>query len=136
MIASRTSLGLYPILGDEDRLRHRIDRRSGWALGWPTELALRSLFVHRLLGITSKVGLSNRLAAKNSVAQRVQGIMDTGLSVRPTGPLLPNPSGLLSRDRLREVPALLQSDYDHVILMHRQSLALPMIHCWGSRSSG
>lgn len=76
---------------------------------------LRSPSVHRLLGITNKVGFSNMLAGENDIAQFVQDTKYTGLHVLPSGPLPPSPSELLSSDRLSEVLSLLQSHYDHVI---------------------
>jgi len=76
---------------------------------------LRKPTIHNVLGISSKLGFSNVLAAEVPFAQAVNSASDLGFDVITVGPLPPNPALLLStglRPRLKEFEA----GYDIVVL--------------------
>jgi capsular exopolysaccharide synthesis family protein len=77
---------------------------------------LRNPSVHKLLGVSNGVGLSNILAGAATAETAVQATKDAGLSVITSGPLPPNPPELLAGDGLIALLESLRQHYDMVVL--------------------
>ncbi|SEL20356.1 capsular exopolysaccharide family [Blastococcus sp. DSM 46786] len=68
------------------------------------------------LGLEAAAGLTTALLGRASVADLVQEWGTAGLHVLPSGPVPPNPSGLLGSPVMRRLLERLRDDYDHVVL--------------------
>ena len=77
---------------------------------------LRNPSVHKLLGASNSVGLSNVLAGAAGMEGAVQATKDANLSVITSGPLPPNPPELLGGDALAALLESLRQHFDMVIL--------------------
>ncbi|MFC5577701.1 GumC family protein [Lysobacter niabensis] len=77
---------------------------------------LRNPSVHKLLGVSNSVGLSNVLAGASGVEGAVQATKDPNLSVITSGPLPPNPPELLAGDGLAALLESLRQHFDMVVL--------------------
>ncbi len=77
---------------------------------------LRNPSMHRVLGLTNAVGLSNALAGTDDLATLFQQSAETGLTVMTAGPLPPNPAELLADSRLRDILDKLTGQFDHVVV--------------------
>lgn len=77
---------------------------------------LRNPSVHKLLGVSNAVGLSNVLAGASGVEGAVQATKDANLSVITSGPLPPNPPELLAGDGLAALLESLRQHFDMVVL--------------------
>jgi capsular exopolysaccharide synthesis family protein len=79
---------------------------------------LRKPKVHNYFGIKNSEGLTNILATdkelKKSMIQQKEGI--DNLFIIPSGPIPPNPSEILSSDRMRRFIDKLRSDYDVIFI--------------------
>jgi capsular exopolysaccharide synthesis family protein len=79
---------------------------------------LRKPKVHNYFGIKNSEGLTNILATdkelKKSMIQQKEGI--DNLFIIPSGPIPPNPSEILSSDRMRQLIEKLRSDYDVIFI--------------------
>lgn len=73
--------------------------------------------MHKLLGCTQSPGLSNLLAGINSAQNPVRnsGILDT-LSLITAGDIPPNPTELLSSNRMETLLNLLKTKFDYIII--------------------
>lgn len=78
---------------------------------------LRAPSVHTLFGLDNRgPGVSNYLAGMDSLAGMVHPTAQPGLSAITAGPHPPNAADLLTGDRLGQLVARLQDEFDHVIL--------------------
>ena len=80
---------------------------------------LRRPRVHRYAGLTNILGLSELLTAPDSaeLSSYLQQLEEvSGLDVLPSGGLPPNPSELLSSEKMRQLIQRLAASYDYVIL--------------------
>jgi succinoglycan biosynthesis transport protein ExoP len=77
---------------------------------------LRKPSLHRLLGVSSDVGLSSVLAGAASFTEAVVATTDRNLMAIPAGPLPPNPAELLSGPRVRGVLTEAQAHFDHIVI--------------------
>ncbi|HUS10195.1 MAG TPA: polysaccharide biosynthesis tyrosine autokinase, partial [Pyrinomonadaceae bacterium] len=75
---------------------------------------LRSIF-----GLSDRAGLSSILSSELSEAEilaMVSKEVATGLNVLTAGPIPPNPAELLGSDQMRRLLAVLQSNFNHVVV--------------------
>lgn len=77
---------------------------------------LRRPSVHRMLGVSNEVGLSDLLVHRKSIEDAVVHIEHQGIWLLPSGPIPPNPSDILSSGRLADVLKQLKSSFDLVLL--------------------
>jgi capsular exopolysaccharide synthesis family protein len=77
---------------------------------------LRSPSLHYMFGVKNTKGFSNLLTGADDVKDFVQATDFPGLSFMPSGPKPPNPSELLSNERLGDVLRMLEGAYDHVVV--------------------
>lgn len=77
---------------------------------------LRKPTVHKRLKLDNALGLSNFLTFQASINDVVQKTLIPGVSAVTAGPLSPNPSELLSSDRLQELFDLAPDTYDIIII--------------------
>lgn len=77
---------------------------------------LRRPSVHRMLGVSNEVGLSDLLVHRKSLEDAVVHIEHQGIWLIPSGPIPPNPSDILSSGRLGDVLRQLKSSFDLVLL--------------------
>ena len=76
---------------------------------------MRNPSIHRRFGFENEKGLSNYLAGEQDYASFIRG-SELGISVMGAGPPPPNPSDLLSGDRLRELVGKLHERFDTVVI--------------------
>jgi succinoglycan biosynthesis transport protein ExoP len=76
---------------------------------------LRKPSVHNAFGISHIPGMSSCLAQGMAIEEAVQKVSDT-LDVITAGPIPPNPSELLSSERMKCLIDELASRYDHVVI--------------------
>lgn len=76
---------------------------------------LRKPRVHKLFGISNKVGLSNYLTS-TGLAAPIQKAADEKLDLIPSGPVPPNPSELLASANMRQLIIDMSAQYDFVII--------------------
>ena len=77
---------------------------------------LRKPTAHKRLKLDNSKGLSNYLTYQASLDEVIQETMIPGVSVITAGPLSPNPSELLSGDRLQELFGLVPDSFDMIII--------------------
>ena len=77
---------------------------------------LRNASVHRRLGMSNEVGLSNYLSGSKSPEEVVQTSDTKGLVLMSSGPLPPNPAELLSGPKFPALLALAAESFDVVVL--------------------
>ncbi|KNY26603.1 polysaccharide biosynthesis tyrosine autokinase [Pseudobacteroides cellulosolvens] len=79
---------------------------------------LRKPKVHHYFGVKNTEGLTNILATekelKKSMIQNKEGIEN--LFIIPSGPIPPNPSEILSSDKMRQLVEKLKSEYDVIFI--------------------
>ena len=71
--------------------------------------------LHEVLKISNRVGLVTVLAEGGEVVNAIQKTEFPGVTVMTSGPLSPNPSGLLSSKRMEQLLDVLGQNFDHVI---------------------
>jgi succinoglycan biosynthesis transport protein ExoP len=75
---------------------------------------LRSIF-----GLSNGAGLSSILSSDVSEEEAMKMVVKdpfSGLNVLPAGPIPPNPAELLGSDQMRRLMAVLQSNFNHVVV--------------------
>lgn len=80
---------------------------------------MRHPSLHGIFGLEGGTGLSDILAKEpkeSEVMSIIQKDKVSGLHVLPAGPMVYNPAELLISDRLRQLVAILRSNFDYVIL--------------------
>ena len=78
---------------------------------------LRRPTVHKELSISSANGLTNYLSGgEANIHNLIQKLSVPNLSVIASGPITPNPTELLSSEKMNSVLKTLYDDFDHIIL--------------------
>jgi capsular exopolysaccharide synthesis family protein len=86
---------------------------------------LRCPRVHRVVGLSSKIGLSTYLQSAVSVQSVGVTALHRNLWVVPGGPIPSSPSELLSTDRMRDAIAELAMRFDYVVIDSGPTLPVP-----------
>lgn len=97
---------------------------------------LRKPRLHEVFGISNRAGLVNILAASEDPNRVTASPAVPNLLVIPSGPIPPNPSELLSSDRMREFLRRARSQFDFVIIDTPPVLAVTDATVIGSLSDG
>jgi len=78
---------------------------------------LRKPGTHKVFGLKPTVGLSSYLSSDNLPLEKViQKLNIPHLSLIPCGPIPPNPSELVSSEKMKSLLAELATKYDHVLI--------------------
>ena len=77
---------------------------------------MRKPTMHKLFGISSKVGLSSVIVEEAEPKEAIQASEVDGLALLPCGPIPPNPSELLTSPRFEEFLQLMREQFDFVIV--------------------
>ena len=77
---------------------------------------LRRPAIHKAFGITAAQGVSNYLARNMRLAPLLQPCSIPYVSILPCGVIPPNPTELLSSERMRTMVQLLKEHFDHVLI--------------------
>lgn len=77
---------------------------------------LRRPKLHRLLGATSNIGLSNLLMDPKKLNVTINKLENLGVSVLLSGDIPPNPSELLASARMQTLITALRTKYDYIII--------------------
>jgi len=78
---------------------------------------LRRPSIHKALGISSRIGLSNVLTGGATIQQAtVRSPLMPNLYILPAGPPPPNPAELMASAQMVDLLAELRDQYDHVIV--------------------
>lgn len=77
---------------------------------------LRNPSMHRTLGASNELGMSNILAGGASIEDVVQSTQTENLSFIPCGPLPPSPAELWSGDQFQRFLAETAKSHDHVVV--------------------
>jgi capsular exopolysaccharide synthesis family protein len=71
--------------------------------------------LHQALGVEARPGLTNILVGESTLTEVVQPTLVPGLSLLVCGPVPPNPSELLHRERFQQLTREVAAAYDFVI---------------------
>jgi capsular exopolysaccharide synthesis family protein len=78
---------------------------------------LRRPTIHRQLGISSAKGVTNYLSSSEfKLEDLIQELTIPNLFAMTSGPIPPNPTELLSSQKMREMLEKLYDDFDHIII--------------------
>jgi succinoglycan biosynthesis transport protein ExoP len=78
---------------------------------------LRKPGTHKVFGLRHTLGLSSYLSGDNlKVEQVIQKLSIPNLSLIPCGPIPPNPSELVSSNKMKEMLVELADQYDHILI--------------------
>lgn len=88
------------------------------------DLDLRRPNLHRLMGMSNNVGVTNVFAGEADIASAIQPTKFPGLSIITGGPVPPNPAELLTDDAISNLLASLGDSYDVVFVDSAPILAL------------
>jgi len=77
---------------------------------------LRRPYIHRLLGLSNRRGVTNALLSHEDYHDYVQPTKFDNLSVLTAGPIPPNPAELLMSDSMGRLIEATQQDYDMVFI--------------------
>lgn len=77
---------------------------------------LRKPRMHKALGVSNSVGITNVLSGLAPLEQAVQKTRFENLDALSSGLLAPNPSEMLASDRMSEMLDRLSASYDYIIL--------------------
>ena len=77
---------------------------------------LRNPSMHRVIGVENDKGMSNVLAAIETIPSVVKATSYANLSFIPCGPLPPNPAELWAGDGVRDFLSQARQHFDHVII--------------------
>jgi polysaccharide biosynthesis transport protein len=80
------------------------------------DLDLRRPTQHQIWGLSNELGISNFLAGQVVDIMDVTHIIDKGLHVITSGPIPPNPLGLIDSQRMVNVIQVLSQSYDFVVI--------------------
>lgn len=98
---------------------------------------LRKPTLHRVFGILNNKGVSTALlGGKVGLQEAIQPTTVPGLSVMTSGPLPPNPSELLTSNRMQEMLAKLSSIFDLVVVDSPPATVVSDSAVLASRSDG
>jgi succinoglycan biosynthesis transport protein ExoP len=76
---------------------------------------LRKPTIHRVLGLRKDIGLTDYLIGEAGLGHIVQETDVPNLSVIARGTSTPNPSGLISSDRMKELAKLVKDNFDLIL---------------------
>jgi len=79
-------------------------------------LDMRKPTLHRYFNVSNSIGMSTYLSGKNDIDQIVQTSEYENLDVITSGPIPPNPSELIMRDRMKELIEHLKGEYDYIFI--------------------
>jgi tyrosine-protein kinase Etk/Wzc len=71
--------------------------------------------VHKMYDLKNTIGVSNYIIGKNTLAEVIRKDINENLDIITAGPIAPNPSELLLRDRVSELIKEVENSYDLVI---------------------
>ncbi len=77
---------------------------------------MRKPTVHKLFGLSSKIGLSSVIVENIDPNEAIQDVSIPGLSILPCGPIPPNPAELLTSPHFEEFLLYLRDHFDFVII--------------------
>lgn len=77
---------------------------------------LRTPMIHKIFDQSNYIGLSNVLSYMNSLKESISNSGIYNLDLLPSGPIPPNPSDLISSDRMSEIIEQVQEKYDIVLI--------------------
>lgn len=77
---------------------------------------LRNPSLHRSLGKSNELGLSNYLAGASKATEVIQATDTPGLMFMPTGPLPPNPAELLMGPKMLSLVSIASEKFDQVVI--------------------
>ena len=97
---------------------------------------LRKPRLHEVFGVSNRAGLTNVLAAGEDPNRVTAASAIPNLLVIPSGPIPPNPSELLSSDRMHEFLRRARAQFDFVIIDTPPVLAVTDATVIGSLSDG
>ncbi len=72
--------------------------------------------IHEVMKLSNRVGLTSVLAEGTDLAKAIQRTEMPGVAVLTSGPMSPNPSGLLASDGMEKLLVAFKGTFDHVIL--------------------
>ena len=79
-------------------------------------LDMRKPTLHRYFNVSNSIGMSTYLSGKNDIDQIIQTSEYENLDVITSGPIPPNPSELIMRDRMKELIEHLKGEYDYIFI--------------------
>jgi capsular exopolysaccharide synthesis family protein len=79
-------------------------------------LDMRKPTLHRYFNVSNSIGMSTYLSGKNDIDQIIQTSEYDNLDVITSGPIPPNPSELIMRDRMKELIEHLKGEYDYIFI--------------------
>lgn len=85
---------------------------------------LRKPRLHQVFRVSNQAGLVTHLTSTVDAAEIVQATMVPNLWVTPSGPIPPNPSELLSSDRMQEWLRAMRARFEYVIIDTPPALAV------------
>lgn len=77
---------------------------------------LRRPSLHRMVGLTNKIGMSNLLVGEKSVDEALQATDTDNLFVIPSGPVPPSPAELLASPRLATLLKAFRDRFDFIVI--------------------
>jgi len=77
---------------------------------------LRRPSVHSYFGLDNAVGLGSVIAEQVDLSSAIKQLENSNLSILTAGPNFPNPSELLSSDRMKEVLSVVREQYSRIII--------------------
>jgi polysaccharide biosynthesis transport protein len=77
---------------------------------------LRKPMVHKLFGLDQGIGLSTYLSRDVQVEGVIHNAQIPNLSLLPCGPIPPNPSELISSEKMKNLLQIMSERYDHILI--------------------
>jgi protein-tyrosine kinase len=77
---------------------------------------LRKPRLHKVAQVEKGRGLSNFLSSGGDLTELIRPTSIPHLSILPSGPVPPNPSELISSNKMKELLVLLQEVYDYILI--------------------
>ena len=77
---------------------------------------LRKPRLHKVAQVEKGKGLSNYLTTGGELVDLIRPTAVPHLSILPSGPVPPNPSELISSNKMKELLTLLQTTYDYILI--------------------
>jgi capsular exopolysaccharide synthesis family protein len=77
---------------------------------------LRKPMIHKLFGIDHAQGLSTYLSRDVRIERVVHNAQIPNLSLLPCGPIPPNPSELISSEKMKNLLQIMSERYDHILI--------------------
>jgi capsular exopolysaccharide synthesis family protein len=77
---------------------------------------LRRPTTHKVLGVNQTAGLSTYLSSDTEVDKLITKLEIPNLSLLPCGPIPPNPSELISSEKMKQLLGALSQRFDHILI--------------------